>query len=201
MGMAIPGDDEIGANERTASVASQPQQPEVVAPTPAQDVPASPVFANMQNASEEAPVAEQPEGNADDDIQAYMNRLLNRSDSPEAQSQPVPVAPVVGVPPHQVQEQQPVEEVKPLSADEFVPTHKATRPENYDTLREIANTTSRTAIETSSKNEKKGGLLKLVLALVLFSFAGAAYLFMTGTLDKSSDEKPTETTVQQPVDK
>jgi isochorismate synthase EntC len=160
------------------------------------------VFSNIQ--SNETPAdSSSPDNNenAEEDIQAYMNRLLNRSASTTQPEQASPTLPVAGAPVAQTEQPKPREVVQVLSEEEFVPTHKATRPENYDTLREIANTTSRTAIEHSTKNVKKGGLLKVVLAFVLFTFAAAAYLMMSGVLDDSVKENPSEATVQQTVDK
>jgi hypothetical protein len=203
MGMAIPGEDD--ADQQYASaVEPQSQQPQTAAPTPeaAPVAPASPVFSNIQ--SNETPAdSSSPDNNenAEEDIQAYMNRLLNRSASTTQPEQASPTLPVAGAPVAQTEQPKPREVVQVLSEEEFVPTHKATRPENYDTLREIANTTSRTAIEHSTKNVKKGGLLKVVLAFVLFTFAAAAYLMMSGVLDDSVKENPSEATVQQTVDK
>ncbi|QEG24559.1 ribonuclease E domain-containing protein [Mariniblastus fucicola] len=176
MGMAVPGSEEAETTHAVPVFAPKPE------PTPAapQNVPATPVFANMQNAaagkSQTAvePTAATTGGNAEDDIQAYMNRLLNRAKpepepaiqtgtETEATPEPVVEAPVVpGV----------------LSAEEFVPTHKASRPENYDTLREIANSSSRSAIRQSTrKAQKESILIKVIACLVSLIFAGIAFTF------------------------
>ena len=155
MGIDVPGEEPN---------ASQPAEPTYETPTaepiqdPTQTAPAVPVFTNTpQAAAEQAPVSEVASDDPNDDIQAYMNRLLNRG---SAEGTPVP-EPVVA--PVAVEEQ--VEVVVPLSPEEFVPNHKATRPANYESLREIANTSNRAALELSATKASSGSsLLRLLIS-------------------------------------
>jgi hypothetical protein len=181
MGMSVPGADE------TEAAFSSPEPTPVSAPTPvaaaipepepavSQSVPAAPVFANMNNETESAGT----QGNGasaggDDDIQAYMNRLLNRT-QPTAQQAAAEQA--VAEPQEEIVLTQETPQV--LSAEEFKPTHKAIRPENYDTLREIANTSSRTAIRQSTKRANKQSFLLKVAGSVA-SLIGAGVTFWLG---------------------
>lgn len=194
MGMEVPGQEEANANANAESNSAKASTPAPFStptpeptPTPApeptpepiepqvQSVPASPVFANMQNApAGQGQNGTESVGNAEDDIQAYMNRLLNR---PTAMVEPVPPTP------EEVQEAEAValqvsKSKEMLSAEEFVPSHKPSRPENYDTLREIANTCSRTAIHQSCrKAQKENAMLKIIAGLVSLILAGVAFFF------------------------
>ena len=170
MGMAVPGQEEMETADPQAAVPVAPTpQPE-----PVQTQSAVPVFSGANNATVEAPAAaDSGGGDAEDDIQAYMNQLLNRA-KPDS-------APVVGtcslantpLAPKVVEKK---EIPKVLSEEEFVPTHKATRPENYDSLREIANTSSRTAVNHSNRRAKKAHVMfKLISGLIALCLAGAAF--------------------------
>jgi len=193
MGMAVPGDD---VDQSAAAASPAPMAPPVAAPpvaNPAEPAPA--VFQAAANNETQSGGA----NSAEDDIQAYMNRLLNKTGD-EAQATPTdagtataavatPPAPTVNVYTETAAAAETVPEpVAPLSADEFVPNHKASRPKNYDALREIANTSSRSAVRRSNEKEKKENTLyrliclgvSLLVAAVMFCFqlhaAGIALL-------------------------
>ena len=187
MGMEVPGDDEVEvkkpktpapAAKAPAPVAQTPIQTPEPAQTPS--TPPAQVFANVQPTSA-APEAGDTGSEADDDIQAYMNSLLNRA-APEPQTaSPAPtteapietkIQPSSFVSPPAQPEAEEVQAV--LSAEEFVPSHKPSRPQNYDTLREIANTSSRSAIHSSNKRAKKESVsMKIVFGLIALLLAGA----------------------------
>ena len=164
MGMAIPGEEEM---ETAAPQAAVP----VSAPTPQPEPVATPAAVPVVPEANESATG----GDAEDDIQAYMNQLLNRA---KPDSAPVtgtnslantPLAP-------KVVEKKEIPKV--LSEEEFVPTHKATRPENYDSLREIANTSTRTAVNRSNREARKAHVIfKLVCGLIALCLAGAAFCF------------------------
>ena len=187
MGMEVPGDDEVEvkkpktpapAAKAPAPVAQTPIQTPEPAQTPS--TPPAQVFADVQPTSA-APEAGDTGSEADDDIQAYMNSLLNRA-APEPQTaSPAPtteapietkIQPSSFVSPPAQPEAEEVQAV--LSAEEFVPSHKPSRPQNYDTLREIANTSSRSAIHSSNKRAKKESVsMKIVFGLIALLLAGA----------------------------
>jgi hypothetical protein len=178
MGIEVPGAQEMNVEPEAATALPE----SVATTTPEMGIPTSPVFANVNSAVEtpaleaEAPTAPTPtpeptatpnlQGSAaEDDIQAYMDRLLNRTTAPATaspaseSSEEVPATAAV----------KPKQETVPavLSAEEFVPSHKASRPENYDKLREIANSSSRNAVRNSSvKAKKQSFLLKVTVSLL-----------------------------------
>ncbi len=170
MGIEVPGADEMAAEPEAASTAVS----QSVDSMPSEmGVPTSPVFANMDATVEQAAEAPEtptstqqpaPGAGAEDDIQAYMDRLLNRTTAPAAPS-PISAPSGDAAPAATTPEQDPADTV--LSAEEFVPTHRASRPENYDKLREIANSSSRNAVRNSSiKAKKQSFLLKVVVCLL-----------------------------------
>ena len=178
MGMDVPGADEMESGTTTEIPRSAVASTESVTPpfsSPAVPVPnpTSPaVFANTPGAKEErsAPVANQPTESTDD-IKAYMDRLLNRTGTEQPAT---PVSDETSVAPAAVETSapQPVEQQPVLSAEEFVPNHVASRPENYDKLREIANTSSRSAIRNSSnKGMKASTLVKMILCPIAIVIA------------------------------
>ena len=153
MGMAIPGMDE----------------PETQQPEPASFAAEVPVEPTPPASAPEPLAAPQPvaaTGGAEDDIQAYMDKLLNRS------------APVVERPTEQEVEAAAAAEAtarepaKVLSPEEFVPTHKAARHESFNDLREIANSSSRSAIRVSTSKARTESII-VKSSLFLLSFAGA----------------------------
>ena len=203
MGMAVPGDE----TQESAAVASA-----TPAPAPAPPQPAPEVFKPAATQSAEPNAAE-------DDIQAYMNRLLNRTDG-DSQPAATTESPAVAATENvfvdtnfdaSVAKEEPV---SLLSAEEFIPNHKATRPKNYDALREIANTSSRSAIRRSNERERKGSTMfrliclavSLLAAIVMFClklhFAGivllglAALSFAIVYMSAKSDTKTVDTLVQ-----
>ncbi len=178
MGMLVPGADEMSsqpvAAEVVPSTVADMQKP-VEAPSSPVPVPTSPVFANMQRSPQkQAATGASKSGEADDDIQAYMDRLLNRAGttSERASDQSLEINNQV------LQAPAPVEPSAVLSAEEFVPSHRPTRPENYDTLREIANSSSRNAVrQCTSKARKESIVLKAVACLVSLVCAAVTFWF------------------------
>ena len=160
MGMDVPGSEEVGfANNVGSNVADQPLETAPETPAqPIQNTPATPVFSSPQQDAEQFDGEE-----SDEDIQAYMDRLLNRAPKGPSES------PAFVAPPSMQSEPEPVqaEPVVPLSPEEFVPTHKASRPANYDTLREIANSSSRAAIQQSTSRTKTSSGQIFLFGLIL----------------------------------
>ena len=169
MGFQIPTDDnDDGVAE---PVVPQPEVAPVVS-TPA------------------APINEGDAAEGEDDIQAYMNRLLNRGGeevapkveaTDEEDQPPVPVAPVMPAPIGSKAE----EEEAVLTPEEFVPKVKAQRVDSFDTLREIANQSSRNAIQHSVKRSEKesrqvktGLFIASVLGTILFFLFGLKFAMM-----------------------
>ena len=188
MGMAVPGASEMDtptSPNPTPETSPTPTTTRTPAPEPvaeqtesiAQNVPGTPVFANIQNASETAPPPASSAGeNAEDDIQAYMNRLLNRTTTDSDSNSPTAVPAAT---PTAVEKKEPQQV---LSAEEFVPSHKATRPENYDTLREIANTSSRTAVQQSSRRAQMNSILFKIFCFLAVLLGSGVALWLGKTL-------------------
>ena len=184
MGMDVPGADEMESGttteiSRPAVASTESVTPPFASPAVPVPNPASPaVFANIPGAKEErsAPVADQPTESTDD-IKAYMDRLLNRTGTEQSAT---PVIAETSVAPATVETSapQPVEQQPVLSAEEFIPNHVASRPENYDKLREIANTSSRTAIRNSSKKGVKAStIVKMILCPIAIVIAAILLWF------------------------
>lgn len=192
MGMEVPGDDEAGYEE--------PKTPASPAPTPmqtqeTQSVSRGGAFAETQSTSAAPAVSDATDGEAEDDIQAYMNKLLNRS-APEpkpaaaAASETETVTETVTQTATATETATESETVSPynpmpvvesdeppamLSPEEFVPSHKPSRPQNYDKLREIANTSSRSAIDRSHRRAQKESVaMKILFAAIAMILAGVS---------------------------
>jgi hypothetical protein len=183
MGFSIPTDDDEESTSATLTtpVESATQSPEPVAPVAA------------------------PEPDAEtDDIQAYMNRLLNRSSDEEVAQQKQETLEQEKVEAELAKKEPP----KVLSEEEFVPRQKARRVEDFDTLREIANSSSRSDILASnarsikdSVQTKTGLFIATVVGsagayyfdskLAMIAFVGAAictsYLFYQAHLKREHD--------------
>lgn len=113
----------------------------------------------------------------DADVQEYLNRLLKRSASSQAGPAPkaasaAPVAQPAAIPVEQVPQT--------LNEEDYVP--KSVAPEkksNLNALREVANHSNRTAIETSVKRQHKTRTMTyLAISLATLGF-GALFLFMS----------------------
>ena len=163
LGMSVPGVELSDASNNVPEPVEPPAQTmPAVEPQPVQES-----VAESQVASEQGSVGH-PAAENEDDIQAYMDRLLNRKSADEVQAAAVAeqeeAAAVAAAPKP--------EPMKVLSAEEFVPTHRAARHESFEDLREIANSSSRTAIrESTSKARTESVIVKA--SLFVLSFAGA----------------------------
>ena len=173
MGMEVPGAEESGL----ANSIAQPPTPAPVeqhvaeAPPALQSAPPTPAFSNAQQ-TEATRDAGQPGEDSNEDIQAYMDRLLNRAPNGPKESPVLVTEPAKETPAELVKP----EPVVPLSREEFVPNHKASRLANYDTLREIANNSSRAAIQQSTIKAKSGSIQFRLIAFV-FSVIAAIVTF------------------------
>jgi hypothetical protein len=113
----------------------------------------------------------------DADVQEYMNRLLKRSGAPQTSAAAIP-EPTVPAPEPIAPEVVPVEKV--WEAKDFIP--KSVAPEkkaNLTALREVANESQRSAIETSVKQKLQVESSKywaLLGATIAFGFL---FLFMS----------------------
>jgi len=125
-------------------------------------------------------------GGEDSSVEDYMSQLLNRmrggDDAEKAEDK-------------ELEEEKPAakEEVKteivetvdaqptrePLTAEQFVPKQKAVRMESFDSLREIANSSNRLAIQDHLANQRKvSTTTKLQLALISLGF-GIVFFLMS----------------------
>jgi hypothetical protein len=124
------------------------------------------------------------EGDGDGDVNSYMNQLLQRLGTSRQKSQPTPSAEL----PQAVTVRSTAEEVakvntkpKPsndvLSAEEFVPKQVAPeRNSNLAAMRDIANQSTRAAVETSKVQRTKAKITALLGGLAI-GISGAAFLY------------------------
>ena len=185
---ALDGDvtaDSGIVNQQDASETVEPSEPA----QPADDVNsvmerlrASVESEEMSNESV-AEVAESEEAaNKDDSVDDYMSMLLSRMKDEsvaEASSVETPAA---------KSESEPLDEKnsgEPMADGEFMPRKKAAPIKSLDKMRELANSTSRSAVQRSVKaqqDERKKGLILQSLSLGSLALAGLmfskqAYLF------------------------
>ncbi|MFT7643858.1 MAG: hypothetical protein ACI9G1_005624, partial [Pirellulaceae bacterium] len=161
--------------------------------------PESPAPSMQTGSLEDAPnaawgnTAKEAEGGDDDSIDEYMARLLQRvrgDDEPAEDSTRRAPATAGGSSQPSVErssvEEEPVEEEKaPLTADEFKPARQAPEANtNLSAMRELANTSARTAITAS--NRKKGMRITLTfMALTVISGSGGLGLILCSFLMQS----------------
>ncbi len=136
---------------------------------------------------ESPPVSAQPHDESvhdDADVQEYMNRLLKRSNTSQT---PVAAKPKVTEPAPQPVAPKVEMAAKVWDAKEFVP--KSVAPEkkaNLTALREVANQSQRSAIETSTRRLLKVESSKyLALSVATFAFGGLFMLMSTKMFDAS----------------
>lgn len=174
MGFSIPTNDEDTPQQSADPMPTLESETSTLSPTAAATTMAVPVMAPAPaptTTSPPAPIATTKE--PVDDIEAYMNKLLNRPN--EAATAAAEKA--------AVEEQLEAEEARTnvpsvLSEEEFVPRQKAKRLEDFDTLREIANTCSRTAIrDSNAKSEQDSFKTKVALFGAALAGSLGAYFF------------------------
>jgi hypothetical protein len=177
----------------TDSTPSQtPSAPAPSAPAPSAPAPSAPAPSAPQSSAPHSPTETSPNaawgnkpkeggGEDDDSIDEYMARLLQRvrgddelDEEDSGTSNPTSTAPGQNGPTmeQRVVEQPPVEEEQaPLTAEEFKPSRRAPEANsNLSAMRELANSSARTAITTS--NRKKGMRITLTfMALTVISIS------------------------------
>jgi len=136
----------------------------------------------------EAPTESESSGGDDDgSVEDYMSKLLNRMRSgEESDSSKEDSASLKPAPKQKVAEKTVIAETaapeKPqqtLTAEQFVPKQKAVRMKSFDSLREIANSSNRIAIQDHLANQRKVSTqTKLQLALIGFGF-GILFFLMS----------------------
>lgn len=149
---AVPGMD-----NNTESEATGFQSEPVAASEPVTPAPVAPV--------EEAPVT----AGSGNDVQDYMAQLLNRMRGGEEQpaeegnsstpSKPAATTSVTMQVPSSPQAEQDDQPVDLLTAEEFVPKQKGRVPQSYDAMREIANSSARSAVRKSDQSQQKVGMM------------------------------------------
>lgn len=117
-----------------------------------------------------APAFEQPpsEDQSEPDVEDYMSQLLNRmrGGAPEAKPKPVQQPKPEKVEPEELAITPPV---NPLRPEEFVPKRKATKIESFDAMRELANSSARSAVMQSEEGRRKAlGYLQVGIAVASF---------------------------------
>ena len=119
-------------------------------------------------------------GEPDDDVGDYMSQLLNRmrgDDDPAPTIKQAVKEPVVEAEVKEARDEHEfVPPANPLKPDEFKPAQKAQKIE-LSALRELANTTSRNAVNKSEKIRRKEMWLAQV-GIALFSCSLAVYFFL-----------------------
>ena len=125
------------------------------------------------------PVVEQPveSGDAEEDVNDYMSQLLSRMRGDEPSSQAPAVAPVAAKPTAEVQQPEEKEvfvpPVNPLTEKDFKPKQKAKQIGSLSAMRELANSTARSAVKKSEDERRKAlGYLQLGIAGASFVMAG-----------------------------
>jgi hypothetical protein len=136
----------------------------------------------------EEPTESESAGDEDNSVEDYMSQLLNRmrggDDAEETEgkkseaAKPAPKKEVAAK--TEIVETAEVEQPqKTLTAEQFVPKEKAVRMKSFDSLREIANNSNRSAIQDHLANQRKVSTqTKLQLALISLGF-GILFFLMS----------------------
>jgi hypothetical protein len=120
---------------------------------------------------------------ASDSIEDYMSQLFERMQiSKEPPPKPAPKSKET---PTEVANQATLNESQVnhdcglMSAEEYVPKQKAKKPESFDTMREIANTTARTAVAFSDLDRRRTrGLMQIAISVGALLMAFYYLLFV-----------------------
>ena len=133
------------------------------------------------------PVEPTPEPVADDgeegDVEDYMSQLLSRMRGGEP-AQPKAAAPTVQAKPEPAMSAEPVE-ARPepqelLTPEEFKPKAKAVKPKSFEAMRELANSSARTAVQKSDRARKKT-LSYVQAGIAVGSFVLSAYYLVVAS--------------------
>ena len=119
---------------------------------------------HVETVTDEPEASESPSGDEDNAVEDYMSQLLNRMRGGD--EEPAKKSEVVAQPKPQKTEPKetvsastaafaPAPELEKLTKEEFVPRQKAVRMQSLDSLREIANHSSRLAIQDHLANQRK----------------------------------------------
>ena len=143
-----------------------------------------PVVAESQPAPSAQPAPPAERGGGGEDVQDYMNSLLQRLNGEAG----LPVAPVpaASVPEAVEEPQVEVQEtLKPLNPEEFVPKRVAPeKSSNMAAMRELANSTSRSALQSSEIKRKKD----MANAMLLGSGGAVVGAVTSGFLSQASGD-------------
>ena len=122
-----------------------------------------------------------PTAGAEEDVEDYMSQLLNRMRGGEAAPA---VAATNAVKPGKAEpkddatkEEKFVPPLNPLKPEEFKPKQKAKRAGSFEAMREIANSSARTAVQKSDIERRKA-LAMVQVGIAIGSFVLAAYYYL-----------------------
>lgn len=121
-----------------------------------------------------------------DDVEDYMAQLLSRmrggEPAPKAKPAEKPAQPTKEQTPGSVNNQK-AEPFTPLTPEEFKPKRVATKIESFDKMRELANSSSRSAVMESEENRRKAlGYLQMAIAGASFALAVFYFFFYSSKL-------------------
>lgn len=126
------------------------------------------------------PVAEPSTEGGESSVEDYMSQLLSRMRGNTAPAEPVKKDPVEAPKPVEAEVEEPeLSEDKPLTDEEFRPKQVAAPIKSFNAMRELANSTTRSAIQRSIDTQRKertqsmflqsATLMGLILAIVSFA--------------------------------
>ena len=113
------------------------------------------------------------ESGSEDDVQDYMSQLLTRmrGGAPASQEKPVPQA-KKPAPVAKTQDIVISPSKNPLKPEEFVPKRKATKIDSFEAMRELANSSARSAVRQSQELQRKTlGYLQGGIAFASFAMS------------------------------
>jgi hypothetical protein len=113
------------------------------------------------------------------DVEDYMSQLLTRMRGGEAAPAPQQKAEEKLEEKTKTEEPEFVAPADPLKPEEFVPKAKAQKPKSFDAMRELANSSARTAVNRS-EFERSKALAIVQLGIAIGSFILALYYIFVG---------------------
>ena len=123
-------------------------------------------------------------GGGEEDVEDYMNQLLNRMRGGKPAEEKPRAAPAAVAKP-EVDEEEKAEDfvppADPLKPEEFIPKQKATKLKSLDAMRELANTSARKAVRRSEEDARLKALGNVQIGIAIASFLMAIYFFFVGS--------------------
>ncbi len=123
-------------------------------------------------------------GDGEEDVEDYMNQLLNRMRGGKPAEEKPKAAPAAVAKPEVAEEEKAEEFVPPadpLKPEEFIPKQKATKLKSLDAMRELANTSARKAVRRSEEDARLKALGNVQIGIAIASFLMAIYFFFVGS--------------------